>query len=144
MFFRGNFDDPASRLIRDLVGDVRPPALPGVVHQQEVHDGIRALRGFDGFLDGHLASKILRVGNKHKRLAPGLGGQSVSAGHPDRIVHMGSIGAGRKGARRHHGPAGVDLRVMDGALQLRAVLGKIGEKVYVKIERDHHGLVAFA
>ena len=57
---------------------------------------------------------------------------------------MRSVGPGRQSPRRHHRPGGIDLRVMDGALQLSAIVGEIGEHVHVQIERHHHGLIALA
>ncbi len=144
MFFRGHFDDASSGLVRDLMGDVRPPALAWIVHQQEVHHRIGALRSLDGLLDPHLAPKILRVRNDYQRLAACFRGQFFPTDQPNRIIHMGSIGPGRQGARRHHRSARVDLRVMDGALKLGAIVGEVGEHVHVQVEGDHHRLVALA
>src|SRR5437588_669118 len=143
MLLGGHFDDAASGLVGDFVRDVRAPALARIVHQQEVYDRIGALGGFDGFVDSDLAAKIFRVGDNHQSFAARFSGQFFPASHPNRVVHVRSVGAGRQGAGRHHGSGSVDLRAVNGAVKLGSIFGKVGKQVHVEIKRENHSLVTF-
>src|SRR5260370_40693812 len=114
-----------------ILGPARtfPAAKMGIRHQQNVHDSVGALRGFDGFLQARLATFVLRVGDNHDGLAPGLRVQLFIAGEIDGIV--------KRCARDLPGTArpwiagdastrwDVDARLVYRAVELAAIVGEI-------------------
>src|SRR5205807_2984232 len=145
-----NFDDPAAGGVGNFVPDVGAPAVAGIVHQQNVHDGVGTLRGFDGFFHSDSTALVVGVGDDYERFAAGFGGQFFSASNPNRVVKSGTAQTASARFRRQRTRVGhghhrsVDAGASNGPVELRAIFGEIGEKVHVDVERNHHGFVALA
>src|SRR6266404_7675935 len=134
MFFRIDGNGAAPGFVRNLVRhSAIPAARVRIGHQQNVHDGVRALRGFDGFFQAYFAAFVLRVGDDDDGFATGLGIQLFVAREIDGVVERGPGDLPRTDRPRVVSDAPgrwhVDARFANGTVELAAIIGEIRQKV---------------
>ncbi len=137
-------DHPPARFLGELPCDPLVAAVSG--YQENMHDRVGALGGFDRVLQFQLAARVLGVRQDHQGLSPSFIGELVVGGEIDGVIEIrAAVAALREWTRVHDGSRrGVDLSPIDGAVQPAAVVAEIREQVHVQVKRDHHGQVSLA
>ena len=112
-----------------------PPVKAAIGNQQNINDGVGLLRGFDGALKLLHAALVFAIGKNDDGLAAGLLLQLLMRGTVDSVVEQRALRRARRHAAATAG-ADIDLRLVHGAGQRVRIVGVVGEKVDIHIERD--------
>ena len=108
--------------------------------KDDVDDGVGALGGFDGGLEGFLGALVAAVGQNDEDFATGLLGELVVGGEVDGVEEKGAARVAVAGDRAGAG-TGVDGGLVEGVLDLAGAVGVVGEQVDVNVEGDEERLV---